>query len=125
MSVLLFLNRHGDLVLKRGGGVALQLEAIPGEGVEIPDGGVQGEAGRRGAGVLPQQLFDNGNVPVIDVGVGDDVDQLARLSPETWANMWTSTAYCTTFQLLAASMSWDRWFRMAFSVRPETLKVME
>ena len=81
MSVLLFLNRHGDLVLKRGGGVALQLEAVPGEGVEIPDGGVHGEAGRGGAGVLPQQLFDNGNVPVIDVGVGDDVDQLARLQP--------------------------------------------
>ena len=39
--------------------------------------------------------------------------------------MWTRTAYCTTFQLLAVSMSWERWFKMALSVLPVTLKVME
>ena len=46
-------------------------------------------------------------------------------SPETWAIMWVSTAYWTTFQLLAVSISWLRWFKMAFSVSPVTLKVME
>ena len=36
-----------------------------------------------------------------------------------------STAYCTTFQLLAASMSCERWFKIALSRFPLTLKVME
>ena len=44
---------------------------------------------------------------------------------KTCAIMCTSTLYCTTFQLLAASISWLRWLRIAFSVWPETLKVME
>ena len=73
-----------------------------------------------------QQLFDDGHMAVVDVGVGDDVDQLAGLQRRlTWAIMCTSTAYCTTFQLLAASISWLRWFKMALRVLPETLKVME
>ena len=45
--------------------------------------------------------------------------------PETCANIIVSTAYCTTFQLLAASMSWERWFRIALSLLPLTLKVIE
>jgi len=34
-------------------------------------------------------------------------------------------AYCITFQPLAVSMSWLRWFKMPFRVFPLTLKVME
>ena len=80
MSVLLFLNRHGDLVLKRGGGVALQLEAVPGEGVEIPDGGVHGEAGRGGAGVLLQELFQTGAVLLVILRTGTRVADTANLT---------------------------------------------
>ena len=47
------------------------------------------------------------------------------LRPETWAIIMVSTEYCTTFQLLAASMSWERWFKMALSRSPVTLKVIE
>ena len=53
------------------------------------------------------------------------VDMCVGTRPLTWANMCTSMAYCTTFQLLAASMSWLRWFKMALRVWPDTLKVME
>ena len=45
--------------------------------------------------------------------------------PETRANIISKTAYCITFQPLAVSMSWLRWFRMALRVFPDTLKVME
>ena len=46
-------------------------------------------------------------------------------SPETCAIIMVSTAYCTTFQLLAVSMSWLRWFKMALSLFPVTWKVIE
>ena len=40
------------------------------------------------------------------------------------ASICTRTAYWHTFQLLAISMSCERWLRMAFSLFPLTLKVM-
>ena len=45
--------------------------------------------------------------------------------PETWAIIMVRTEYWTTFQLFAASISCERWFRMALSLLPVTLKVME
>ena len=42
--------------------------------------------------------------------------------PLTWASMWTSTAYCTTFQLLAARHVLAPLVQMALRTFPETLE---
>ena len=47
------------------------------------------------------------------------------LSPDTCANIIVSAAYCTTFQLFAVSMSCERWLRIALSLSPVTLNVIE
>ena len=44
---------------------------------------------------------------------------------ETAANICSNTAYCITFQPLAVSMSWLRWFSTALSTLPVTLKVTD
>ena len=55
--------------------VALQSEAVPGEGVEILHRRIHPQPWGP-IGLPLQQLLHDGHVPVVDVGVGDDVDQL-------------------------------------------------
>ena len=69
-------NGDRNFILKGGGGIALHREAGGGEGVEIRHAGVHGEFGGLRGGLL-QHLLDDGHVAVVNVGVGDDVDQLA------------------------------------------------
>ena len=58
--------------------IALQREAVTGELVEIGDGFVYVENGSR-LRLLRQQLLHSGHMAVIDVGIGNDMYQLAGL----------------------------------------------
>ena len=58
--------------------VPLQTEVIGGKGIEVRHPRVQPQLGG-GIGLAGQQFLHQGDVAVIDVGIGDDVDQLPRL----------------------------------------------
>lgn len=58
--------------------IALQLEGILGELVEVGDRGIHPQLGSL-EGFPADDLLHHGDVAVIDMGVGDDVDQLPRL----------------------------------------------
>ena len=45
--------------------------------------------------------------------------------PDTCAIIISNTAYCTTFQLFAVNISFERWFKIPLSVSPDTLNVIE
>ena len=76
----LLLDRHRDRSRHRVGLIPLQAHAVRGEGVEIGDSGVQGESGGV-IGLASDDLPHRVHVAVVDMGVGDDVDQFAGLQP--------------------------------------------
>ena len=66
-----------------------------------------------------------GDLPKSGVIIVDEGDFTKRnLAKVGWDANPLTTEYCTTFQLFAAKMSCDHWFKMPLSLSPVTLKVM-
>ena len=72
------LNGHWDFVIQGVGLIPLQGDALGGKLIKVLNAGIQLEAG--GGVRLPlEEFFHNGHMAVIDMGVGDHMDQLAGL----------------------------------------------
>jgi len=71
-------GRHRNLPIQRVSLIAFQLHTVGSEVVEVGDAAVEAEL--RGVEGLPvDQLLHHRDVPVVDVAIGDDVDQLPGL----------------------------------------------